>query len=297
MASSPQSLSVACIGLGKMGSGIAANVQKSGCRLTVYNRTAEKAQPLVVAGATLARTPREAAATAEFVVTNLMDDASVLGIVEGPDGVLAGMTTGAVHIGTTTISPDLSTRLAAMHAANGIHYVAAPVAGRPDAAATGRLFSFVGGKPEAVERSRPVIESYAPQIFVLGEDPAVAMSMKLAANFFIAALRDLIGQMYVFAEKRGVDPAFITGLFKNFMPASQEYLERISLRRFDQAGFTLDGGLKDVDLVLEAAREVNVPLPSATLARDKILEAQERGMGQLDWSCLTEITRRRAGQG
>jgi 3-hydroxyisobutyrate dehydrogenase-like beta-hydroxyacid dehydrogenase len=183
-----------------------------------------------------------------------------------------------------------------MHAANGSHYVAAPVAGRPDAAAAGRLFSFVGGKPEAVERSRPVIASYAPQIFVLGEDPAVAMSMKLAANFFIAALLDLIGQMYVFAEKRGVDPAFITGLFKNFMPASQEYLERISLRRFDQAGFTLDGGRKDVDLVLEAAREVNVPLPSATLARDKIIEAQERGMGQLDWSCLTEITRRRAGE-
>jgi len=94
MASSPQSLSVACIGLGKMGSGIAANVQKSGCRVTVYNRTAEKAQPLVVAGATLARTPREAAATAEFVVTNLMDDASVLGIVEGPDGVLAGFVLG-----------------------------------------------------------------------------------------------------------------------------------------------------------------------------------------------------------
>jgi 3-hydroxyisobutyrate dehydrogenase-like beta-hydroxyacid dehydrogenase len=296
MASSLQTISVASIGLGRMGSGIARNLQKSGCLLTVYNRTAEKAQPLVAAGAKLARTPCEAAAGAEFVITNLMDDESVLGAVTGPVGILAGMRAGAVHIGTTTISPGLSTRLAGMHGAQGSHYVAAPVAGRPDAAAAGKLFTFLGGQPEAIERSRPVIEAYAPQMFVLGEDPAVAMSMKLASNFFIAALLDLIGQMYVFAESRGVDPAFITGLFKNFMPASQEYLERISARRFDDPGFTLDGGLKDVGLVLEAAGEVKVPLPYASMVRDRLLAAQARGMGQLDWSCLTEIGRLNAGQ-
>jgi 3-hydroxyisobutyrate dehydrogenase-like beta-hydroxyacid dehydrogenase len=296
MASSLQTISVASIGLGRMGSGIARNLQKSGCLLTVYNRTAEKAQPLVAAGAKLARTPCEAAAGAEFVITNLMDDESVLGAVAGPVGILAGMRAGAVHIGTTTISPGLSTRLAGMHGAQGSHYVAAPVAGRPDAAAAGKLFTFLGGQPEAIERSRPVIEAYAPQMFGLGEDPAVAMSMKLASNFFIAALLDLIGQMYVFAESRGVDPAFITGLFKNFMPASQEYLERISARRFDDPGFTLDGGLKDVGLVLEAAGEVKVPLPYASMVRDRLLAAQARGMGQLDWSCLTEIGRLNAGQ-
>lgn len=291
-----QSVPVACIGLGRMGSGIAKNIQKTGCRLTVYNRTPEKAQPLVAGGALLARNPREAAAGADFVVTNLMDDASVLAVVTGPEGILAGMRPGSVHVGTTTISPKLSTRLAAMHAEQGSHYVAAPVAGRPDAAAAGRLFTFLGGRPEVIERSRPVIESYAPQVFVLGDDPAVAMSMKLAANFFVAALLDLFGQMYVFAEKRGVDSAFVTQLFKGFIPAMQEYLERISSRKFDQAGFTLDAGLKDVTLVLEAAGEVDVPLPYASLARDAILAAQARGMGQLDWSCMTEIARLNAGQ-
>jgi len=291
-----QSVSVACIGLGRMGSGIARNIQKTGCRLTVYNRTGEKAQPLVAAGAALARTPREAASAADFVVSNLMDDISVLGAVTGPDGLLAGMRSGAVHIGTTTISPKLSTRLAALHAEQGSQYVAGPVAGRPDAAAAGRLFTFLGGRPDVIERSRPVIEAYAPQVFVLGEDPAVAMSMKLAGNFFIAALLELFGEMYVFAEKRGVDSAFLTQLFKGFMPASQEYLERISARKFDHAGFTLEGGLKDVALVLEAAGEVNVPLPSAGLVRDAILAAQARGMGQLDWSCMTEIARLNAGQ-
>ena len=295
MASLP-SLSVACIGLGRMGSGIAGNIQKTGCRLTVYNRTAEKAQPLVAAGALLARTPREAAAAADFVVTNLMDDASVTVTVQGPDGVLAGMRPGAVHIGTTTISPRLSTQLAGMHTEQGSRYIAAPVAGRPDAAAAARLFTFLGGRAEDIERSRPVIEAYAPQVFVMGEDPAVAMSIKLAGNFFIAALVELIGQTYVFAEKRGVDSTIVTQLFKGFIPGAHEYLERISGRRFDQPGFTLDAGLKDVSLVLEAAGEVQVPLPCASLVRNSILAAQSLGMGQLDWSCMTEIARLNAGQ-
>lgn len=124
------SLSVACIGLGRMGSGIAHNIQKAGFRFTVYNRTPEKAKPFVDAGAALARTPREAAAAADIVVTNLMDDASVIATMMGEDGILAGMRPGAIHIGTTTISPSVSTRLAQLHAAQGSHYVAGPVAGR-----------------------------------------------------------------------------------------------------------------------------------------------------------------------
>jgi 3-hydroxyisobutyrate dehydrogenase-like beta-hydroxyacid dehydrogenase len=291
-----QSLSVACIGLGRMGSGIARNIQKSACRFTVYNRTADKAQPFVAAGASLASSPRAAAAAADFVVTNLMDDASVLATVSGPGGILAGMRPNAIHIGTTTISPKLTTRLAAMHAEHGSRYIAGPVAGRPDAATAGRLFTFLGGRPEDVERSRPVIEAYAPQVFVMGEDPAVAMSMKLAGNFFIAGLLELLGQMYVFAEKRGVNTAVVTQLFKGFIPALQEYLDRIGSRRFDNAGFALDAGLKDITLVLEAAGEVEVPLPFARIVRDNILAAQARGMGQLDWSCMTEIARLNAGQ-
>jgi 3-hydroxyisobutyrate dehydrogenase-like beta-hydroxyacid dehydrogenase len=115
------SLTVACVGLGRMGSGIARNILNAGFPLTVYNRTGEKMKPLVEAGAKSARTPREAAADADVVVTNLMDDASVLGAVSGVDGILAGLRRGGIHIGTTTISPSLSTRLAALHAKHGSH--------------------------------------------------------------------------------------------------------------------------------------------------------------------------------
>ena len=178
------SLTVACVGLGRMGSGIARNILNAGFTLTVYNRTTEKMKSLVEAGAKPARTPREAAADADVVVTNLMDDASVLGAVSGVDGILAGLRPGAIHIGTTTISPSLSTRLAALHAEHGSHYVAGPVAGRPDAAAAGKLFTFVAGKSEWIERCRPVIDAYANRIIPMGEDPAIAMSMKLVGNLW-----------------------------------------------------------------------------------------------------------------
>jgi len=289
-------LPVACVGLGRMGSGIAGNIQRHGFPLTVYNRSTAKTAPFVSAGAVAARTPREAAAAAEIVVTNLMDDASVLDTVTGGEGILAGMRPGAIHIGTTTISPNLSTRLAAMHAAHGSHYIAGPVAGRPDAAAAGKLITFLAGKPEPLERSRPVISAYADRIIPMGEDPAAANSMKLVGNFMVASIVELIGQVYVFAEKRGVDPAIITGMFKQFMPATSEYVDRISTRNFKNAGFTLDAGLKDVMLILAAAAEVQTPLPYASIIRDKCLAAQARGMNRLDWSALTEISRLNAGQ-
>jgi 3-hydroxyisobutyrate dehydrogenase-like beta-hydroxyacid dehydrogenase len=279
-----------------MGSGIARNIQNAGFGLTVYNRTTEKMKPLVEAGAAAASTPREAAAAADIVLTNLMDDASVLSAITGDNGILAGMRPNAIHIGTTTISPSLSTRLGELHAAQGSHYVAGPVAGRPDAAAAGKLFTFVAGKPEWLERCRPVMNAYANRIIPMGEDPAIAMSMKLVGNFMVASLIELIGEAYVFAECRGVDPSILTNMFKQYMPAAAEYVDRICTRDFGRAGFTLDGGTKDVTLILQAAAEVHAPLSYASVVRDKCLAAQARGMGQQDWSVMTETSRFDAGQ-
>jgi 3-hydroxyisobutyrate dehydrogenase-like beta-hydroxyacid dehydrogenase len=290
------SVSVACIGLGRMGSGITANIQKAGFPLTVYNRSAEKMRSFVEAGAKAGTCPCDAVASADVVVTNLMDDASVLEVMTGETGILAGMRPGAVHIGTTTISPRLSARLAAMHKEHGSHYIAGPVAGRPDAAAAGKLFTFVAGSPQAIERARAVIDSYAQRIIPVGEDPAVANSMKLVGNFMVASLLELIGEACVFAESRGVDLSVVTGMFKQFMPAASEYIDRISSRDFERAGFTLEGGTKDVTLILEAAAEVHAPLSYASVVRDKCLAAKALGMGQLDWSCLTEVSRLNAGQ-
>jgi 3-hydroxyisobutyrate dehydrogenase-like beta-hydroxyacid dehydrogenase len=228
-----------------------------------------------------------------------MDDKSVLDNMKGDDGILAGMRADAIHIGTSTISPKASTQLAEMHAEHGSHYVAGPVVGRPDAAAAGKLITFVAGKSEAVERCRAVIETYAGKIVVLGDDPATAPSLKLVVNFFAASLLEAMGEALLFAEKRGLKLEIVSEIFKGFFqhPAMPMYLDKIRTGNFDDdIGFTLDGGLKDVQLMLEAAGEVGVPIAYASLIRDKFITAQAYGMGQRDWSAFTEVTRINAGE-
>jgi 3-hydroxyisobutyrate dehydrogenase-like beta-hydroxyacid dehydrogenase len=286
---------IAHIGLGRMGAGIAKNIQAAGCRFIVYNRSIERMQPFVAAGAKAARTPREAASEADIVVTSLMDDKSVFDVMSSEDGILAGMRAGTIHIGTSTISPGASTHCFGLHAAQGSHYLSAPVLGRPDAAAAGKLFTFVAGKLEIIERSRPVLERYTQNIIVLGEDPASAASLKLAANFFGASLLEVIGEAFTFAEKRGVvEP--MANLLKGFLPPMAEYVDRIAARKYDQPGFTLDAGFKDVRLILDAAAEVHVPLPIAGVIRDKCLAALAYGLNDRDWCVFTEMTRLNAGQ-
>jgi len=140
------------IGLGRMGIGIARNILKAGFSLAVFNRTPSKAEGLTKAGARLATSARDAAAGADAVLTCLMDDQSVLDAVDGPEGILAGLRRGGVHVGITTISALCAERLAGLHTAKGTHYVAAPVVGRPDVAAAGQLRTFVAGDPDAIAR-------------------------------------------------------------------------------------------------------------------------------------------------
>jgi 3-hydroxyisobutyrate dehydrogenase-like beta-hydroxyacid dehydrogenase len=290
-----QKLALSCVGLGRMGAGIAHNIQSKFDRLTVYNRTPEKMAPFIAAGAKGAKTPREAAAASDVVVTSLMDDRSVLDTLQGEDGILAGMRPGAIHIGTTTISPGASVRCAELHAAQGSHYVAAPVAGRPDAAAAGKLFTFVAGKPEVLERAWPVLGAYTQQIIIVGEDPGSAASIKLVGNFFVAGMVELVGEAFAFAEQRGVLAPY-SKMMKQFLPAMREYMERIETRNYGNPGFTLDAGMKDVGLILDAAAESHVRLPVGEIVRDKLVAAKARGMSDQDWCCLTEIARLEAGQ-
>jgi 3-hydroxyisobutyrate dehydrogenase-like beta-hydroxyacid dehydrogenase len=123
------------------------------------------------------------------------------------------------------------------------------------------------------------------------------MSMKLTGNFFVAGVLELMGEAFVFAEKRGVPTAFVTYMLGSFMPLSTEYVERIGARSFGDAGFALDAGLKDVRLILDAASEARTPLPYASLVRDRLIAAQAHGLGQQDWSALTEMMRLDAGEG
>lgn len=290
---SPDKPTVAFLGLGKMGIAMAANLQRAGYPLVVWNRSPEKAEPLRDAGASLAGSPAAAARAADIVISSLADDVSLRAVVAGPDGVVAGLRPGAVHIGTGTVSPGLSDELGVVHAAVGGRYVAGPVVGRVPAAEAGQLVTFVAGDADAIETVRAAIEAYAPRLVVVGARHSQASVAKLIANFLGASGMDLIGQSLAWAEKSdlppGLVPMMLAGFFAN--PGTQEYIGKIGERDFDTVGFTAAGGRKDIQLMIDAAQTVDLRLSSAEALRAKLDAAIARGWQDKDWSCFTEIDR------
>ncbi len=287
-------ISVAVIGLGRMGSGMAQSIQVAGHPLVVWNRSTAKTEPFAAAGAKVAATPREAAAAADIVVSSLLDDASVLDMMQAEDGILAGLPKSGVHLSTTTISPKASSQLAKLHEKHGSHYVATNVLGRPTSAAAGALAALVAGQPEIIARVRPVLETFTNMIVEVGENPANAARMKLTVNFFLSGLLEVMSETFVFAEKHGLDTATVQHLmikqvFPN--PAVTEYAERIRTGYFDDAGATLITGLKDLSLILSEASDVRLALPVANLVRDNILKGLARGEDDLDWCVSTRANR------
>lgn len=290
-------LRVGFIGLGKMGTGIARNIQGAEFPLTVYNRTLGKMQALLDGGAVSATSPRDAAALADVVFTCLGGDESVLSILQGDNGLLSGLPTGAIHVGLSTVSPDCSSELARIHADHGTTYLAAPVLGRPDVAEAGKLRTFVAGDADAIARCTPVLETYTELVLPVGQDHSVASAMKVCANHAVISVIELIGQTYAFGEKSGIDPMLVNLLLKTLFPmqALQEYIDQIQARQFQPGGFAMSGGLKDVELFLKAAEDVGASFPFAGIIRDKMRTAMNTGLSDYDWSGIYEITRRQAG--
>ena len=285
---------VAIIGLGRMGSGMAQSIQKAGFPIVVWNRSPAKTEPFAASGAKVAGTPADAASQANIVVTSLLDDASVIDRMTAEDGVLAGLSPGDIHLSTTTISPDASAKVADLHRAHGSHYVATNVLGRPDSAATGALAALVAGDSEVIQRVRPMLETFTNMIVEVGDNPANAARMKLCINFFLSGLLEVMSETFVFAEKHELDTATVQHLMINQVfpnPAVKEYAERIRTAYFDDAGATLITGLKDLTLILSEASEVRAPMPIANLVRDNILKGLARGEDELDWCVSTRANR------
>jgi 3-hydroxyisobutyrate dehydrogenase-like beta-hydroxyacid dehydrogenase len=288
---------VAFIGLGRMGAAIANNILEAGFDLTVHNRTPSKMEPLIAKGAVGASSPREAVAGADFVVTCLLDDESVLANATGEDGILAGLKPGRIHIGTTTVSPGHAAQMAQLHAEHGSYYVAGPVVGRPDAADTGELLTYVAGDPDAISRCDRLFDAYTMQCTNLGTNHSVANSVKLAINYTVISLVELMGQVYAYAEKSEIDLELMEQLFGVIFghPAIKQYMERIRTRTFDEAGFELISGFKDVQLMLQASTDARAPLNYGSTIREKFITAIAHGMEYRDWSAIYEVTRMNAG--
>ncbi|HXG42174.1 MAG TPA: NAD(P)-dependent oxidoreductase [Dehalococcoidia bacterium] len=293
-------MKVGFIGLGNMGMPMARNVLASGHQVRAYNRTIARAQELATYGAQVAATPAEAAQDAEVVVTMLSDDAALEEVVFGPEGILGAMGAGAVHLSMSTIGVATARRVSQAHAERGQGYVAGPVFGRPEAAGARSLWIVVSGAPEHVERCRPLLEAMGAGYTDAGPDPAAAHLVKIAGNLLIAAAIEAVGEAIALVRRHGIDPGLLMEVVAERVFRSPIYANygRIALEgRFRPAGFKLRHGLKDIRLALQAGEEKTLPLPIASLLRDRLLAALDRGWGEDDWASIVGLNEPGDGRG
>ncbi len=290
-------MQVGFIGLGQMGSGIAANLLQAGNAVTVYNRTRAKAEPLAASGAKIAESVADAC-KGDVVFTMLANDDAVEGVVWGEGGVLASLAKGGIHVSSSTISVALSKRLAAAHREAGQHFVAAPVFGRPDAAAAGKLYIVAAAAPEALQRVAPLLEAIGQKTFTIAETPETANLVKLSGNFLIAAVIESLGEAMALVGKAGVDKHQYIDILTSTLfgaPVYKTYGGLLADAKFEPAGFAAPLGLKDVRLTLAAAEDLRVPLPLASLLRDRFLTLLAHGGDKLDWSAIGALAAKDAG--
>ena len=288
-------MKLAFIGAGNMGSPMARNLLRAGHQVTVYNRTRAHAEPLREDGAALADSPADAAREVDAIVTMLAEDQAVEQAVEGFIETLAH---GAVHIGMSTIGVACSKRLGELHAAHGQVYIAAPVFGRPVAAAAAKLWIVAAGPPEEIERCQPVFDALGRGTSVVGADPWLANAVKLSGNFLIAAALESMGEAFALVRKSGVDAGQFLEIVNNALfnsPLYAGYGGAVAKEQFEPAGFKLRLGFKDLRLVQEAAESAAVPMPLAGVLRDRFLAALARGEGDLDWAAIARIAAVQAG--
>jgi 3-hydroxyisobutyrate dehydrogenase-like beta-hydroxyacid dehydrogenase len=290
-------MEIGFLGLGHMGSGIAANLQAKAHRLKVWNRSPAPAQALARQGAEVVDHP-SGAFDAEVVFCMLASDEVIEQVVLGSDA-LDRARGGLVFVNLATVSVAFAQRLTAMMAERSLGYVAAPVLGRPDVAAAGALNVLCAGAPEAVERVRPLLEAFAKAVWPLGDEPFRANVVKLACNFALAGMIETLGETAALAKAYGVEPADLYAVMTGTLfaaPAYKTYSEIIAGAKFSPAAFKLPLGLKDVRLALAAGESEHVPLPLASLLRDHFIEAIAHGDQDKDWAALAEGAFRRSGQ-
>jgi 3-hydroxyisobutyrate dehydrogenase-like beta-hydroxyacid dehydrogenase len=285
------------IGLGNMGSAMALNLVKAGHHVTVYNRSRGKVDALAAEGAQPADSVADAC-RGEVVISMLANDDAVEGITFGDGGLLASLANGAIHVSSSTISVALSERLTAAHAEAGQQFVAAPVFGRPEAAQAAKLFVVAAGPAEPVQALAEVFDSFSQRTFVVSEEPKTANLVKLSGNFLITSVIESLGEAMALVGKAGVDKHQYLDILTSTLfgaPIYRTYGGLIAGEQFEPAGFAASLGQKDIRLVLAAAEDLQVPMPVASLIRDRFLTLLARGGADLDWSAIGALAAWEAG--
>ena len=289
------------IGLGHMGTAMAANLAAAGRRVIAYVRRPGQMGKLIALGLN-PTTDITSLFDCEIVISMLPDDDAVRDVVFGRadlgiDGLALGLTPGAIHLSMSTISTATASRLASEHASHGQGYVAAPVFGNPDAARARQLFVVAAGNAADVERCRPIFDNLGQQTFVVGTDPGHANLIKLLGNMMTATALEMLGEVVAVARKRGLDPKPFIDFLTSTMFGSRVhkiYGDKI-IRQSYAPGFVMPLALKDVRLALAEAESTGTPMPSVSVVRDRLISGIARGYGGLDWTALGLIAAEEAG--
>jgi 3-hydroxyisobutyrate dehydrogenase-like beta-hydroxyacid dehydrogenase len=278
------------IGLGSLGAPIAMNLLESGHALRVFNRTASKAKSFGDKGAKVSESIAELAHECSVVFTIVSDDAALKSICEGENGLLKNMQKGSLNISMSTILPKTAEELSLLHEKNGLHYLASPVFGRPEAARVKKLNFVVSGNEENRKLAEPLLkEAGGMNVFDFGDVITAANTVKLCGNFLIASALEAIGESINLAKKSGVDAKKMWNMLSQTLfntPVYQNYSNIILQQKFEPAAFTMKLGLKDLNLVLQQASLANQSMPLAELIQKNMKQIVDSGKPEIDWSAV-----------
>ena len=287
-------MKIGFIGLGEMGRPMAAKLLKAGHELRVWNRSAERTEPLIEQGAKRVDAAKELA-DAELIVVMLADDTALRSVFGS--GLLDALRAPTVVVNTSTISLAYARELAAQVTQRGAGYVSAPVFGRPPVAEAGQLNIVVSGTAADIARAEPALNAMAKKLWPMGDAPERANAVKIAGNFMIASAIETMAEASAFAQAHGIEPRDFLGMMTQTLfaaPVYAGYGAAIAERNF-KAGFKAALGYKDVELALSAAGSARVPMPIASVIRDALLDALAHDGAEQDWAVLAEVAQRRAG--
>jgi len=278
------------IGLGLMGREMSRRLLDGGYSLTVWNRTKEKAEPLLKAGANWADSPKAVAQASEVVITMVTDSAAVEGVVCGRNGVLEGAHPGLILIDMSSIAPEMSRSIATRAKEKGVIMLDAPVTGNPKVAAEGKLGIMVGGPEETFAACRPIFEKMGVKIIHVGEN-GKGTTLKLINNLIMGIAIQAVAEALVLAQKAGIDPIKVMEI-TSVGGARTGAMETRGLRMIKHEfapGFSLNNMYKDLSTAIKLADEVGAVLPTGSITREIVKAAKNRGKGEMEVAVVITV--------
>ena len=284
------------VGLGVMGSEMVLRLLSKGHTVTGYNRTKSKAEGLIQKGMKWGDSPRAVAASADVVLSMVTNSAALEAIVEGPEGILAGLTPGKFYVDISTVSPEYSRVVAAKVRAKGCDMVDAPVSGSVITLQEGKLSVMVGGSRETFEKLKPILLEIGPKVTLVG-DNGLALVMKIATNLSLAVQMLAFSEGVLLAEKSGISREIAVEVLVNSAIASPmiKYRGPFVLRLPDEAWFNVNMMQKDMLLALELGRKLDVPMPSTAVTNEFLTAARGMGLVKEDFAVVYDVLAQMSG--